>query len=379
MTDNNTPYPLYIKLANIAIAIFILFYVLYIGQAIILPIVYAAIFAILLNPVVNWLCSKRINRVVSILLAVLLSLIVVSMVVYFISAQLATLSETFPQFKEKFGVLIKQSYEWFSDTFNVKTKKIYAWVEQAKAQGLDNSTVLIGSTLSTIGSLLAIIFLVPVYIFMFLFYKPLLLDFIGRLFEREKHNTVVEVLTETKILIQRYLSGLMLELVIVATLNSMALMIIGVEYAVLLGIIGAMLNIIPYIGGIVAISLPTLVALATQSPEAAGWVVASYIVIQLIDNNFVVPMIVASKVKINALISIIVVLIGGALWGIPGMFLSIPLTAIVKVVFDRIEPLQPWGFLLGDTMPPIGKTIFYFRKERKKPQRTKSDESEDAS
>ncbi len=374
MSNNDSSYPLYIKLANIAIAIFILFYVLYIGQAVILPIVYAAIFAILLNPVVNWLCTKHINRVVAILLAVLLSLIVVSGVVYFIVSQLADFSETMPQFKEKFGLLIKQCYEWFSDTFNVKTKKIYAWVEQAKTQGMDNSTTLIGSTLSSIGSLLAIVFLVPVYIFMFLFYKPLLLDFIRQLFDREKHRAVVEVLTETKILIQRYLTGLMLELVIVATLNVTALMVIGVEYAVLLGIIGAMLNIIPYIGGIVAISIPTLVALATQSPEAAGWVVVAYIVIQLIDNNFVVPMVVASKVKINALISIIVVLIGGAIWGIPGMFLSIPLTAIVKVIFDRIEPLQPWGFLLGDTMPPIGKTIFYFRKERKKPKSSKSDE-----
>jgi len=374
MSNNDSSYPLYIKLANIAIAIFILFYVLYIGQAVILPIVYAAIFAILLNPVVNWLCTKHINRVLAILLAVLLSLIVVSGVVYFIVSQLADFSETMPQFKEKFGLLIKQCYEWFSDTFNVKTKKIYAWVEQAKTQGMDNSTTLIGSTLSSIGSLLAIVFLVPVYIFMFLFYKPLLLDFIRQLFDREKHRAVVEVLTETKILIQRYLTGLMLELVIVATLNVTALMVIGVEYAVLLGIIGAMLNIIPYIGGIVAISIPTLVALATQSPEAAGWVVVAYIVIQLIDNNFVVPMVVASKVKINALISIIVVLIGGAIWGIPGMFLSIPLTAIVKVIFDRIEPLQPWGFLLGDTMPPIGKTIFYFRKERKKPKSSKSDE-----
>lgn len=100
----------------------------------------------------------------------------------------------------------------------------------------------------------------------------------------------------------------------------------------------------------------------------------AYIIIQLIDNNFVVPMIVASKVKINALISIIVVLIGGAIWGIPGMFLSIPLTAIVKVVFDRIESLKPWGFLLGDTIPPIGKTIFYFRQEKKKTKSSKTEE-----
>ena len=186
------------------------------------------------------------------------------------------------------------------------------------------------------------------------------------MFSRDKHGTVVEVLAATKKLIQGYLVGLMLEVLIVAVMNCTALLLLGIEYAILLGIIGALLNMIPYIGGIVAIAMPVLVALATQTPGAAGLVVVAYIVIQLIDNNVIMPAIVASKVKINALISIIVVLIGGAIWGIPGMFLAIPLTAILKVILDRIDNLKPWGFLLGDTMPPIGKTIFYFRKSGKK-------------
>jgi len=85
--------------------------------------------------------------------------------------------------------------------------------------------------------------------------------------------------------------------------------------------------------------------------------------IQVIDNNYIVPKIVASKVKINALVSIVVVLAFGALWGIPGMFISIPLTAIVKLIFDHIEPLKPWGFLLGDTMPQL--TIFKVKMRKK--------------
>jgi len=80
-------------------------------------------------------------------------------------------------------------------------------------------------------------------------------------------------------------------------------------------------------------------------------VLALYIVIQFIDNNYIVPKIVASKVKINALASIIAVVTFGSLWGISGMLIAIPLTAIAKLIFDHIEPLQPWGFLLGDTMP----------------------------
>lgn len=364
--ETNQSYPLLLKIANIFIALLALFYVLYIGQSIILPLVYAAIFAILLNPMVNWLSARKVNRVVGITIVLILTILVSIGVIYYISSQLIVFGETFPQFKEKFGLLTKEFFRWVSQTFGVRTTKINEWIEQVKSQGYDNSTLVIGQTLSTLTSMFAIVFLVPVYIFMMLFYKPLLLDFMGQLFSRDKHGTVVEVLNATKSLIQSYLVGLILEVIIVAVMNVTALLMLGVEYAVLLGIIGALLNMIPYIGGLVAIAMPVLVALATQSPATAGLVIVAYSVIQLIDNNVIMPKVVASKVKINALVSIIVVLIGGALWGIPGMFLSIPLTAIIKVIFDRIEPLQPWGFLLGDTMPPIGKTIFYFRQKGKK-------------
>ena len=124
-----------------------------------------------------------------------------------------------------------------------------------------------------------------------------------------------------------------------------------------------LLNVIPYIGGIIAVALPMMVALVTKpSPWYAFYVLVAYYIIQLIDNNYIVPYIVASKVKINALFSVIVVLAGNALWGVPGMFLSMPLLAIVKLICDHIEPLKPWGFLLGDTMPPILKIKTIFKK-----------------
>jgi predicted PurR-regulated permease PerM len=109
-----------------------------------------------------------------------------------------------------------------------------------------------------------------------------------------------------------------------------------------------------------------LMAIATKSPTAALLVFGAYLLVQFIDNNYIVPKIVASRVKINALISIIVVLIGGALWGVSGMFLAIPITAIVKVIFDRIPELMPYGYLLGDTMPEIGKNFLKLRPRTKK-------------
>jgi predicted PurR-regulated permease PerM len=115
---------------------------------------------------------------------------------------------------------------------------------------------------------------------------------------------------------------------------------------------GALLNTIPYIGGIIATGLAMIVAFVTTDAITYPLLVLGlFVVIQLIDNNFIVPIIVASRVKINALISVIAVLVGGSLWGISGMFLSIPLVAILKVICDHVESLKPWGLLLGNIVP----------------------------
>lgn len=342
------PLPFYMKLSQITIGLIAFTYVMYIGQEIILPFIFALIIAILLNPFVGFLQRKGMNHVLSIIVAVLLAFIVLAVLLYFIFTQASMFTDALPQLKLKFNEMFESIITWVSANFNVSTRKIHDWVKEQKGESLNNSTAIIGKTLITVSGVLFTVFLIPVYVFMFLFYKKLLIHFISRLFPEEKDGLVKEVLTETKSLIQNYLYGLSIEAGLVAILNSAALLIIGVDYAILLGVIGALLNVIPYIGGLIAIALPMIIAVATQSPTAALWVLIAYSVVQFIDNQYIVPYIVASKVKINGLISIVVVLIGGALWGVAGMFLSIPLTAIVKVIFDRIEPLQPWGILLGD-------------------------------
>ncbi len=367
MMDTTTKkLPTYAKLSLITMGLLAFFYILYIGQDILVPLIFATIIAILLNPVVNFLCKKGMNKLVAILIVLTVALLIIGALMYFIGSQVSMFSESVPPLKQKISLIFNDIVDWVSQKFNVGKPKIAAWVDKTKGEGMNNSSAVIGQTLGTLGGILVLVFLLPVYTFMILFYKPLLLEFIAELFQRDKHKLVAEVLMETKVLIQSYLVGLMLEAALVAILNSAALLIIGIKYAVLIGIIGALLNIIPYIGGIIAIAIPMLLAIATKDPIDALWVFIAYMIVQFIDNNFFVPKIVASKVKINALVSIIVVLIGGALWGVSGMFLSIPLTAIVKVIFDRIETLTPFGFLLGDNQPDIGKAIFNFKNPIKK-------------
>lgn len=357
--------PFYIKMSQIILGVIAFFYVLYIGQDIIVPLVFSVILAILMNPMVNFLHRKKMNRTLAIFISILLMFFVFIGIFYFIGSQASMFSEALPQLKIKFTALLEDAINWVSQTFNVSTRQIDAWIAKQQKEGLSNSTVVIGQTLNTISGVLVILFLLPVYIFLFLFYKPLLLEFIARLFPQSRHKDVVDVLNQTKTLIQGYLVGLLAEAGIVAALNATGLFILGIDYALLIGVIGALLNMIPYIGGLIAIALPMLLALATKEPVYALYVMMSYLIVQFIDNNFIVPKIVASKVKINALVSIVVVLIGGALWGVSGMFLSLPLTAIVKVIFDRVESLAPFGFLLGDTMPQIGKNLLNFTKKKK--------------
>ncbi|MBL0045307.1 MAG: AI-2E family transporter [Flavobacteriales bacterium] len=188
--------------------------------------------------------------------------------------------------------------------------RIRAWLESMKAKGLANGSVVVGSTLTTLGGVFAVVFLLPVYMFMILFYKPLLLEFIARLFPPARHAVVGDVLFQTRSLVQSYLIGLLLEAAIVAVLDSVGLLILGVEYAILFGVIAALLNLIPYIGGLVAVVLPMLMAFATQSPTVALLVLAVFLFVQFVDNNFIVPRVVASRVKLNALASILVVLFG---------------------------------------------------------------------
>lgn len=342
--------PFYAKAALISISAFALVYTMIAGQAIIVPIALATILAILFNPLVNFLVARKFNRVIAISCAVFVATLFAVGMVYVISAQISMVSDAYPELKAKFTETSGDLVTWTSKTFNIRESKIRAWSADTQSEAINDFAI--GEKLTQAGRVAVIILLLPVYLFLILFYKTLLLEFVRRLFREKYQTTVAQVLTNTKQIIQRYLVGLFFEMIIVGVLNSAGLLILGIENAIILGFTGAILNIIPYIGGLVAIALPMLMAFATtDSLTVPILVLLVYMFIQFVDNHFIVPKIVASRVQINALISIIAVLVGGAIWGVPGMFLSIPLTAIAKVICDHIESLKPWGFLLGNIVP----------------------------
>ena len=367
MTSEGLKLPLYARASIFFIGTIALFAILYIAKSIVVPVVFATIIAIVLSPLVDFFVRIRINRVVAIAITLLLTFLVILAFGSILISQINRFGESWPMLVDKFTTIINQNINDAAAYFNKDPQKFHDWITKTQTEIINISTAAIGQTLVIAGSILVVLFLIPVYIFLILFYQPLLLEFIWRLFGKDNHARVKEIVTQIKTVIQHYLTGLLIEAVIVAILDTVALLILGIEYALIIGILGAVLNIIPYVGGLVAVALPMIVAVVTKStPLYALYVLVAYYIIQLIDNNYIVPIIVASKVKINALFSIIVVIAGNALWGIPGMFLSIPVLAIVKLICDHIESLKPWGFLLGDAMPSLIKIDSIFKKIKSK-------------
>jgi predicted PurR-regulated permease PerM len=340
--------PFYIQSTAVLFGLVLIVFIFYTLADILVPLAFAAFLSVLLNPLCNRLERLKIPKIYAIIMVMVIALLVVAAVFYFLSTQIIQFGDSLPMLKEKFAGLTLNVKHWIQNTFGFTIDK----QNQALKEFLNNSKSLLGKTVGGLLGTLGIIFLLPVYIFLMLFYKTLILNFLFEVFAEENSEKVGEVLSETKSAIQSYIVGLLIEMLIVAAMNSAALLLLGVKYGILIGCIGAILNLIPYLGGIIAIALPVLMATVTKDGYTTQLgVIGAYALIQFIDNNILVPRIVSSKVQINALVSIVVVLLGNQLWGVSGMFLSIPFIAVLKIIFDRIADLKPWGKLIGDNVP----------------------------
>jgi predicted PurR-regulated permease PerM len=190
-------------------------------------------------------------------------------------------------------------------------------------------------------------------------------------FPESNHKQVQEVMHESEVIIKSYLIGLLIQISYITFLLGTSLMIIGIKHALLIGVIFAILNLIPYVGALIGNIVGVLLTLSTsQELWPVFAVLITIAVVQFLDNNILMPRIVGSKVKINALASIVGVIVGGALAGIAGMFLSLPLIAVLKIVFDRTHNLKQWGVLFGDEKPKYSPMAFpIFRKNSKAVQK----------
>jgi len=350
MTDaqKETDYPFYIKLPAILLGLVLGVWILFVLGDILVPIAFSILIAILLNPLYSRF-ENIMPKVPAILLTLLIATLVIAGLFYFLSTQISVFLESLPLIKQKLSALLIELQNWSKDKFGINIQKQVAALNASLSGGGGD---MLKNTVGPVLTFISVVLLIPTYVFLLLYYKPLILDFLFQIFSEKHSLRVAEILSQTKTAVQSFMQGLMLETVIVCVLNSLALLFIGVPSAIVIGVIGGILNLIPYIGGLIAIALPVLMVTITRDGFSGQLaVIGSYLVIQFFDNNILMPRIVSSKVQVNALISIVGVLLGGALWGVSGMFLSIPLIGVLKIIFDRVDGLQPWGSILGTEIP----------------------------
>lgn len=344
--------PFYLKASIFFIGLWAFFTILFIAKVILIPLIFSGFIAVMLNPVVNFLhCRLKIPRIISIFIALVMTFIALAGLGLFIYSQLSIFGESWPKLGEKAGQLLDHVIKWITTTFNISEENINTTIVRLRSNIASKTISTVTATLSAMTGILSFLFLMPVYVFLFLFYKSLFIQFILKAAGTENKNHASEIILGTRGIIQSYLNGLVIEAIIVAVLNSIGLLVLGIEYAILLGVMGAILNAVPYIGGLIAVCVTMLIALITKSPIYSFYVLLLYMLVQFIDNQIIFPRIVGSKVQINAMVSIVAVISGGLYWGIAGMFLSLPIVAVLKIIFDRTTTLKPWGEVLGNIMP----------------------------
>ena len=349
--SSRQPIPDFFKtLAAILVTFIAAGYLAILFKEILVPLLFAFLFAILLLPLADALERfLRLPRSAAASLSVLILILFIAMLFSVVGTQISRLSDDWPLFQQQLNATLDSLQQWIKGKFNIDLQKQSDYAHETLNKMLSSTTSMVGATVLSVSSILLLAAFTMINTFFILFYRRLIVRFLLALFTEENSKLLYDIISQVQHIIRRYVTGLLIEMAVVAGVSCTALSILGVRYAILLGLVTGLFNIIPYIGIFTALTLSALITFATAgSLPRTLLVVITLLVIHLFDSNVLFPLVVGSKVRINAFITLLGVIVGEILWGIPGMFLAIPAIGTAKIIFDRIEPLKPWGMLFGD-------------------------------
>ncbi|UOQ51572.1 AI-2E family transporter [Hymenobacter cellulosivorans] len=328
----------------------LLVYSLRVLDDVLLPLAFAGVFTLLLLPICRWLEAKGLGRVWAIILCLLLLIVLFAGIVLAFGSQLTQFKDEIPKLQTKTVEFFNQAQEWAHQRFGYKPMSIEE-VKESTVKALKKSGgTYLGTTLNTTTNALSNLAQVLIYIFCLLLYRDHLRQFMFRFVAPDKRTVVLHTVDNIQTVVQAYISGLFKVIIIVAVLNGIGLLALGVKFAIFFAIFASVLAVIPYIGIMIGATVPAIITLVeTGSPLHAAGVIGVFVFVQFLEGNFITPMITGSQVSINPLAAILALILGNELWGTPGMILSIPIMAVIKVVLDANKTTEPWGFLLGDT------------------------------
>lgn len=322
---------------------------LYFGKTVLIPLSISMLISFILYPICKWLEQKGINKMLSIFIPIFGLMLFFGAIFYLLILQLIDFSNEWALFKIKIVETINQLSFFIVEKFNYSPEKQLSFIKNI----IDNSGSQVVSILQTtfysFSESIFYLIIVPVYAVLILYYRKLLVKVLYRLFTLEKKKIIHEILVETIHAYYNFIKGMLVVYLIVGLLNSIGLAIIGIPHPFLFGFIASILTFIPYVGIMISSLLPITISWITfNSIWYPVGVVLVFSVVQILEAYIIFPMAVGRRLKINTLAIIIVIFIGGVLWGAVGMILFIPFISIIKLIADRTKSLKTLSILLGD-------------------------------
>ena len=349
MTSKTIQLPSYLKALAVLSLMIVVVFILIVGKSILIPLALGAFFAVLFIPFSLFLEKFRFPRVLSGIISLMVMIGLVAGLLSFIVSNLISFSADFAGVSVRINTLIQQVDQFTSTELGFQQKL----ADQLDPNALlslfnKNSSSISAFAINAIGSLSSLI-LIPVFMFFFLFYRDHLVSVLVSIFRDADPAEVKSQIIRLRKVVLNYISGVGKVMVILAVLNITAYSLIGVEHAIFFGVIGAILNIIPYVGPFIGALLPMSYALLTMENLLSPLLIlAAYQAIQLLEGNFLTPKIVGSQVNLNAFMTFLGLLLGASIWGVAGMILIIPILAILREIFDLSSSTKPFALLLGE-------------------------------
>ena len=337
-------YPVYIKATFLLLLAILAFHCLVWTEFILVPFTLGSLFSILLTPVATRFEKWGAHRSLSSFLCIIIMALIVTILVFLLTRQIMSFINEVPSLTANINKRLNDIQCYIERQTKLSPTSQISWLKNK----LETGGTVFSGTLSATASTFATIALIPLYTFFMLFYRDKIFVFFEKITPKEQHITVYQIIHRIQQLVQSYLSGIIIVVFIVAVIVSTGLKIIGVPYAIFLGVLAGLLNVIPYVGIFSAAALSVIIsAFMMDSSTAPIFVFFLFLGTHMLEANIITPNIVGSKVSINTLASLLALIIGEEVWGIVGMILFIPLLGIVKVILDNFPELEPYGFLLG--------------------------------
>jgi predicted PurR-regulated permease PerM len=342
-------FPYILRLASILISLFLIAVALFYMKVVFVPLLFSIIFAVMLYPFCQRFEMFGVSKGLSAFVAVFLATICLALLGYLILRQVSNFLQQIPELSAKSNKIIENIQQYAAQNLRMKKTNFADNLQVLITELPGRVAGVLANSLPFILTLLINIFLVPLYVFFLLYYRHFFLEFSYKIFPDSEKVLIDDTLEKLEAVIKGYIFGQFLDIIIIGAVNTIALYLLGVDYPIILGFGLAFLCIIPYlgmvVGSIVALVVAILTTQTTWQPVTAFLVLW---VIHIIDSNVVAPNIIGARISINPLVAIFILFLFGELWGLAGLFLAFPLAAILKVIFDTVPGLKPYGFLLGE-------------------------------